>query len=76
MRAARAQSWDPTPGNEAELQTKLCPVVCVSPSLLGCSLCPSPLLLPTMDTDEELISSSPQQPFTCLIAFITSQGIP
>lgn len=29
-----------------------------------------------MDTDEEFIPSSPQQPFTCLIAFITSQTIP
>lgn len=73
---AYAQCWDPSPGNERELQTKLFPVACVSPSLLGCSLCPSPLMLPPMDTDEELIPSSPQQPFTCLIAFITSQVIP
>lgn len=76
LRAAHAQSWDPSPGNEGELQTKLSPVVCVSPSLLGCSLCPSPLMLPPMDTDEELIPSSSQQPFACLIAFITSQMIP
>lgn len=73
---ARAQCWDPTPGNEGELQTELFPVACVSPSLLGCSLGTSPLMLPPTDTDEELIPSSPQQPFTCLIVFITSQVIP
>lgn len=76
MRATHAQSWDPTLGSERELQTKPSPVVCVSPSLLGCSLSLSPLMLPPMDTDEELIPSSPRQPFTCLIAFITSQVIP
>lgn len=44
----------------------------LSAQLPGSSLSPSRLALPPVDMDEELIPSSPQQPFTCLIAFIAS----
>lgn len=44
----------------------------VSAYLLACSLSPSPLVLPPGETDEELVPSSPRQPFTCSKAFIAS----
>lgn len=72
-RAARAQrSRSRQQRSPADQTPPRCTDSSVSAHLPGCILSPSPLILPPVEADEELIPSSPWQPFTCLIAFIAS----